>query len=190
MPFQSTGRLWATHPLAPLLTSMLYSSLNRETALIDTLSEVSNPEHLRHVLLTNLPPVPSFVCATAPFQIFLSEEQIDELVRPSPDTIELVCAWLAHQGIRFSSISRTHGGIWLTVTDLRVSQVSMISYLFPEVLHTRVQAVMLTTYISSMEVTVQTPHMRTFGIAPAKTQAASGKPGTISKLTSARIQSA
>ena len=126
------------------------------------------------------------------YRAFLSKKQVDEFVRPSPDTVELACAWLAHNGIRSSSISRTHGGTWLTVTDLRVSQASQllgasyqlyrhmktnetiirtVGYSLPEVLHRHVQTVMPTTYFSSMEVTVQTPHRRTFGPAPAQMQA-------------------
>ena len=42
---------------------------NREGALIDTLYEVSNPEHPRHVVFTTPPLATSFMCA-APFQIW------------------------------------------------------------------------------------------------------------------------
>ena len=41
-----------------------------DAALTDALSEISNPNHPRHVLLiTNPPPVHLFICAAAPFQI-------------------------------------------------------------------------------------------------------------------------
>ena len=42
---------------------------DQETALINAVSEISNPNHSRHVLLTIPPPEPLFTCTTAPFQI-------------------------------------------------------------------------------------------------------------------------
>ena len=42
---------------------------DRESALINAVSEISNPEHSRHVLLTIPLPAPSFICTVAPFQI-------------------------------------------------------------------------------------------------------------------------
>ena len=134
------------------------------------------------------------------YRAFLSKEQVNELLRPSPDTVELVSAWLLHNGIPSSSISMTHGGTWLTVSDLRVTQASQllgasyqlyrnmkanetiirtVGYSLPEVLHRHVQIVMPTTHFFSMEMTVQTPHRRIFGPAPAEAPAASGKPGTV-----------
>ena len=134
------------------------------------------------------------------YRAFLSKEQVDELVRPSPDTIELVCTWLVHNGIRSSSISRTHGGTWLTVTDVHVSHASQllgtsyqlyrnirtnetiirtVGYSLPEVLHRHVQTVMPTTCFSSMEVTVQTPHRRSFGPSPSQIQGTSGMLGNV-----------
>ena len=41
----------------------------RETALIDAVSEISNPKHSRRVILTIPPLAPLFTCAVAPFQI-------------------------------------------------------------------------------------------------------------------------
>ena len=49
--------------------------------------------------------------------------------------------------------------------------IRTVGYSLPEVLHRHVQTVMPTTSFSSMEVTVQTPHRRTFGPAPAQMQA-------------------
>ena len=53
-------------------TINLYISVKpeRENALIDALTEVSNPSHLRHVLLTAPPPVLLFTCAVSPLQIW------------------------------------------------------------------------------------------------------------------------
>ena len=77
---------------------------DQENALIDTPSEVSNPEASKacsplhssaHALFT----------LTGPFQIgaYLSKEQVAELVSPPPDTVDLVRAWFVHHGIRPSS---------------------------------------------------------------------------------------
>jgi tripeptidyl-peptidase-1 len=57
---------------------------------------------------------------------FLSAEQVAEIVRPNPDTLELIHAWLEYHGIRSSSISTTHGGGWLTVADMLVSQANKL----------------------------------------------------------------
>ena len=174
---------------------------DRESALIEAVSEISDPKHSRHVL-TIPPPAPySHVpLLRSRYRAFLSKEQVDELVRPSPETVELVSAWLTHNGIPSSSISKTHRGTWLTVSDLRVTQASQllgasyqlyrnmkmnetiirtVGYSLPEVLHRHVQTVMPATCFSSMEVTVQTPHRRAFGPAPAHMQGASGNPGAV-----------
>ena len=134
------------------------------------------------------------------YRTFLSKEQVDQLARPSPDTVELVSAWLEHNGIRSSSISRTHGGTSLTISDLRVTHASellcasyqlyrnmktnetiirAVGYSPPEVLHRHVQTAMPATCFSSMEVTVQTPQRRSFGPAPAHMQAGSMKLGAV-----------
>ena len=86
------------------------------------------------------------------------------------------------------------------VSDLRVTQASQllgasyqlyrnmktndsiirtVGYSLPEVLHRHVQTVMPATCFSSMEVSVQTPHRRTFGPAPAHMQGASGNPEAV-----------
>jgi hypothetical protein len=59
------------HPPAGT-TIDLYIALkpDRESALIDTIYEVSNPRHPRHVLLTTPPLAPLFMCTVAPFQIW------------------------------------------------------------------------------------------------------------------------
>ena len=124
------------------------------------------------------------------YRVFLSKEQVDEPVRPSPETVELVCAWLAHNGIP-SSISRTHGGTWLMVSDLRVSQacqlidtsyqlyqhiktnetiIRTVGSSLPDVPHTHVQTLMPTTCFSSMKVAVHKEHRRSFGPAPAQAE--------------------
>jgi tripeptidyl-peptidase-1 len=129
---------------------------------------------------------------------YLFKEQVAELVKPHPDTLELVGAWLAHHGIRTSSISTTHGGAWLTVTDVLVSQANQlldasyqlyrnaetndtiirtVGYALPAVLHTHIQTVAPTTYFASMRVMRQTPRMRSFGTTQARAAAAASESG-------------
>ncbi|KAF8266389.1 peptidase S8/S53 domain-containing protein [Lactarius quietus] len=54
----------------------------------------------------------------------LSKEQVAELVAPHDDTLEFVHSWLKHHGVPSSSISRTHGGGWLTITSVPISQAN------------------------------------------------------------------
>ncbi|KAH9010176.1 subtilisin-like protein [Lactarius deliciosus] len=152
---------WETLGCPPAgTTTDLYIALNphQESALIDALYEVSDPKHLR-------------------YGAHLSKEQVAELVRPHPDTIELVTSWLAHHGVRPSSISTTHGGAWLTVSNVLVSQanemlgasyqlyrhakvndtiIRTVGYALPEALHAHIQAVAPTTYFASTRTRRQT----------------------------------
>ncbi|KAH9025403.1 subtilisin-like protein [Lactarius pseudohatsudake] len=162
----------------------LYIALNphQESALIDALYEVSDPKHPRHVHLTPAPLMPSST--------------------PHPDTLELVTSWLAHHGVRPSSISTTHGGAWLTVSNVLVSQanemlgasyqlyrhsevndtiIRTVSYALPDVLHAHIQAVAPTTYFASIRAQRQTPRRRSVDAAAAlaEAEAASGKPVTM-----------
>ncbi|KAH9020169.1 subtilisin-like protein [Lactarius pseudohatsudake] len=162
----------------------LYIALNphQENTLIDALYEVSDPKHPRHVHLTAVPLTPSFT--------------------PHPDTLELVTSWLTHHGVRPSSISTTHGGAWLTVGNVLVSQanemlgasyqlyrhskvndtiIRTVSYALPEVLHSHIQAVAPTTYFASTRTPRQTSHRRSVEAEAAleEAEAASGKPVTV-----------
>ncbi|KAH8984349.1 subtilisin-like protein [Lactarius akahatsu] len=157
----------------------LYIALNprHDIALIDALYEVSDPKHPRHIHLTAAPLMPSFT--------------------PHPDTLELVTTWLAHHGVRPSSISTTHGGAWLTVSNVLVSQanemlgasyqlyrhakvndtiIRTVSYALPEVLHSHIQAVAPTTYFASTRTLRQTSRRRSVEAEAAEAEAASGKP--------------
>ncbi|KAH8980738.1 subtilisin-like protein [Lactarius hatsudake] len=159
----------------------LYIALNprHENALIDALYEVSDPKHPRHVHLTAAPLTPSFT-----------------------DTLEFVTSWLAHHGVRRSSISTTHGGAWLTVSNVLVSQankmlgasyqlyrhakvndtiIRTVSYALPEVLHAHIQAVAPTTYFASPRTLRQTTRGRSVEAAAAlaEAEATSGKPVTV-----------
>ncbi|KAH9172007.1 hypothetical protein EDB89DRAFT_2243082 [Lactarius sanguifluus] len=94
----------------------------------------------------------------------LSKEQVAELVAPSLDTLELVNSWLKHHGVSPTSISRTHGGGWLTVSSVPVSRANeMLGVLywhagtndnFPHVLYAHVQTIapMTRTHFASMPV--------------------------------------
>ncbi|KAH8995547.1 subtilisin-like protein [Lactarius hatsudake] len=175
-------------------TINLYIALNphQESALIDALYEVSDPKHPRH----RMPLLHSRYGA------HLSKEQVAELVRPHPDTLELVTSWLAHHGVRPSSISTTHGGAWLTVSNVHLSRanemlgasyqlyrhakvndtiIRTVSYSLPDVLHAHIQAVAPTTYFASTRTQRQTPLRRSVGAAAAlaEAEAASGEPVTV-----------
>ncbi|KAH9020558.1 subtilisin-like protein [Lactarius deliciosus] len=163
----------------------LYISLNprHDNALIDALYEVSDPKHPR-------------------YGAHLSKEQVAELVRPHPDTLELVTSWLAHHGVRSSSISTTHGGAWLTVSNVLVSQandmlgasyqlyrhakandtiIRTVSYALPDVLRAHIQAVAPTTYFASARTLRQTSRRRSVEAAASleEADAASGNPVTV-----------
>ena len=101
----------------------------------------------------------------------LSQEHVAQLVAPHQDTLELVHSWLRNHDVPSSSISMTHGGRWLTLTGVPVSQANellgasyqlyrhtgtndtailrTIGYSLPEVLHAHVQTVVPTTYFST-----------------------------------------
>ncbi|KAH8981888.1 peptidase S8/S53 domain-containing protein [Lactarius akahatsu] len=101
-----------------------------------------------------------------------------------------------------SSISTTHGGAWLTVSNVLVSQanemlgasyqlyrhaklndtiIRTVSYALPEVLHAHIQAVAPTTYFASTRTLRQTSRRRSVEAAAAlaEAEAASGKPVTV-----------
>lgn len=102
---------------------------------------------------------------------------------PHEGTLELVHSWLEHHGVPASSISRTHGGGWLTITSVPVSQADKllcasyqlykhtganeteailrtVSYALPEALHPHVQTVAPTTYFASSRTLMQAPRKR------------------------------
>ena len=117
--------------------------------------------------------------------------------QPASRTLELVCAWHVHHGIRSSSVSTMHGGSWLTVTKVLVFQANQFfvasyqihrnlktkaviirtaSYALPAVLYTCIRTVAPTTYFpSTWGLMRQTIRKRSFGAAPAQAQAVSGK---------------
>ncbi|KAH9011591.1 peptidase S8/S53 domain-containing protein [Lactarius pseudohatsudake] len=144
---------WETLGPPPLGTTIdLYIALQprRDSALIDALHEVSTPGHPK-------------------YGAHLSKEQVAELIAPRQDTLKLVHSWLEHHRVPSSSISTSHGGSWLTITGVPVSQADellsasyqlyrhtgenatevilrTVSYSLPAVLHGHVQTVAPTTY--------------------------------------------
>ncbi|KAH9167723.1 hypothetical protein EDB89DRAFT_2207094 [Lactarius sanguifluus] len=122
---------------------------------------------LRIVLSTSSPPTPAHIRThvfNCRYGEHLSKEQVAELVAPSLDTLELVNSWLKHHGVSPTSISRTHGGGWLTVSSVPVSRANeMLGVLywhagtndnFPHVLYAHVQTIapMTRTHFASMPV--------------------------------------
>ncbi|KAH9060148.1 subtilisin-like protein [Lactarius vividus] len=131
-----------------------------ENALIDALYEVSDPKSPK-------------------YGAHLSKEEVAQLVAPHPETLELVNSWLEHHGVPSSAISMTHGGSWLRLTGVPVSQANellgasyrlyrptgtndtiilrTVGYALPAVLHTHVETVVPTTYFASTRNRRQTP---------------------------------
>ncbi|KAH8980541.1 subtilisin-like protein [Lactarius akahatsu] len=115
----------------------------------------------------------------------LSKEQVAQLVAPHPDTLELIKSWLGHHSVPSLSISTTHGGSWLKLTGIPVSQANellgasyqvyrrigtndstilrTVGYGLPSVLHSHVQTVIPTTYFASTGTLRQIPQRRTVG---------------------------
>ncbi|KAF8260343.1 peptidase S8/S53 domain-containing protein [Lactarius quietus] len=136
-----------------------------ENALIDALYEVSTPGHPK-------------------YGAHLSKEQVAQLVAPHRDTLDLVNSWLKYHGIPHSTISVSHGGGWLTVASVPVSQANEMlgasyqlyrqsgtndtsilrtdSYTLPAVLHKHVRTVVPTTYFASMDTQWQSSQRRSF----------------------------
>ncbi|KAF8491624.1 subtilisin-like protein [Russula emetica] len=124
---------------------------HRESALIDALYEVSDPNHSK-------------------YGAHLSKEQVAELVAPHPDSLELVGSWFEHHEVPSSAVSITHGGGWLTIKKLPLTKantllgasyqtyrhtetnetvIRTVGYSLPAALHEHVQTVAPTTYFES-----------------------------------------
>ena len=129
----------------------------------------------------------------------LSKEQVAELVAPHQDTLDFVHSWLEHHGVPSSSISTSHGGGWLTITGVPVSQADellcasyqlyrhtgmnetetilrTVSYALPAALHEHVQTVAPTTYFASPRTLLQTPRNLSSEEVAAMVNTTSGEP--------------
>ncbi|KAH9026412.1 subtilisin-like protein [Lactarius hengduanensis] len=156
---------WETlgHPAAGT-TVDLHIALQpqRKNAVVDALYDVSSPRSPK-------------------YGAHLSREQLADIVAPHPHTLTLVNSWLKHHGVHPSSVSRSHGGGWLTVADVPMSQannilsasyqlyryaktnetvIRTISYGLPVELHSHVKTVAPTTYFSSPRMLQHTPRLR------------------------------
>src|SRR6266702_3577994 len=156
---------------------------HNENALIDALYKVSDPRSPKYVLSNTLPRT---MYSRVPllrrrYGAHMSKEQVAQLVAPHPDTLELIYSWLEHHDVPSSSISTTHGGSWLTLTGVPVTQANKllgasyqlyrptgtndtailrtIGYALPAVLHAHVETVVPTTTFSSTRTLRQTPLM-------------------------------
>ncbi|KAI9436599.1 subtilisin-like protein [Lactarius indigo] len=147
----------------------------RKNAVVDTLYEVSFPRSPK-------------------YGAHLSKEQLADLVEPHPNTLTLVNSWLKHHGVHPSSVSRSHGGGWLTVTNVPVSQANdllsasyqlyrhaetndtvlrTISYGFPAELHSHIKTIAPTTYFSSPRMLRHATSLRRAGTMATTTKEAS-----------------
>jgi tripeptidyl-peptidase-1 len=167
---------WVTMGHPPDGTTIdLYIALkpDRENALIDAPQEVSQPKHPKRVIFT-IPSVRGLLMRAAScfrYGAHLTKEQVAQLVAPHPDTLKLVSSWLRYNGVPPSTVSTTHGGGWLTVTGMPVSQANKllgasyelyyhpgtdetilrtVGYALPEALHIHVQTIAPTTAFTSM----------------------------------------
>ncbi|KAI9452793.1 subtilisin-like protein [Lactarius psammicola] len=164
-----------------------------ENALINALYQVSEPGNQRH----NLFATPLLGAPVLIYGKHLSKEQVAELVAPHPDTLELINSWLEHHAVSSSSISMTHGGSWLTVSGVPVSQANellgasyqlyrhtqvnetilrTVRYALPATLHAHVQTVAPTTHFASARMLQQMPRSHSGGAAVSPSEAAPGEP--------------
>ena len=100
----------------------------------------------------------------------LSKEEVEALVAPHPNTVDIVNEWLSVHRNDLTSVQRVNGGSWLTIpisvgqasrmlnTTYNVYQhldskdyiVRAISYSLPGVLHPHIDVVSPTTYFGTM----------------------------------------
>ncbi|KAH9024936.1 subtilisin-like protein [Lactarius pseudohatsudake] len=171
-------------PPPPAIAIDLHVALQpkEENVLREALYEVSTPGHPK-------------------YGKHLSKEEVAKLVEPHPDTLELVHSWLAYHGVQSSSISTSHGGSWLTVTDVPVPQANellgasyqlyrlagtndtailrTVGYALPKVLHAHVNTVAPTTFFTSARSLQLTPHGHSARGAGAPGKAASRGPVSV-----------
>ncbi|KAI9435588.1 subtilisin-like protein [Lactarius indigo] len=150
----------------------------RENALIEALYEVSTPGHPK-------------------YGKHLSKGQVSDLVAPHRDTLELINSWFEYHRIPSSSVSTSHGGDWLTLTGVPVSQANALlgasyqlyqhtetedrilrtlSYALPAALHAHVKTVAPTTYFGSPRTQWQRLRKRSGRAAGALAESTSGEP--------------
>ena len=176
----------------------------RPNAMIAALHEVSTPGHPKHVISPLL-----HVCTYSyihgyRYGAHLSKAQVFELVAPHQYTSEIVGSWLKHHGILSSSVSVTHGGNWLTITDVSVSKanellgasyqlyrhaetnetiIRTVGYSLPVALHGHVRTVAPTTFFASPLVLWQTPRKRSRSAGAELVKTTSSEPEPVTALS-------
>jgi len=160
---------WELHGPAPANYSMnmrIGLKQDKLDELISSLYEVSDPAHER-------------------YGAHLSAEEVQALVAPHPDTLELVDSWLTHHDLDPSSAHRSGGKDWVTVrvsvteaermlgTKYSVYHnpktgeyvVRTLNYSLPSLLHGHVDVVSPTTYFGTIH-GMKTTSFRQFDIEP------------------------
>lgn len=146
---------WERHTDAPLdhvLNLKISLKQDKLDDLIGHLYQVSDPTHPR-------------------YGAHLSKEDVDALIAPSSDSVDLVEAWLNHHDVDPSAVQRSSAGDWLSLS-VPVSQaehmlgtkysvffnpststylVRTTSYSLPKAIHSHVNVVAPTTYFGSMK---------------------------------------
>ena len=123
------------------------------------------------------------------YGVHLSKEEVADLVAPHPDAPELVSSWFAHHGVPSSSVSITHGGSWLSLSGVPLTQANALlgasyqlyrhtetnevvlrttGYALPAALHDHVQTIAPTTYFGSPDALQQTSRLMPNGPALPK----------------------
>ncbi|KAF8271222.1 subtilisin-like protein [Lactarius quietus] len=159
-------------PVGTTINLHIFLKPHHENALVDALYEVSTPKHPK-------------------YGAYLAKEQVDELLAPHPDTLELVKLWLKHRSVSTSIISTTQGGSWLTLTGVPVPQANdllgasfqlyqhtetndivlrTVSYALPAALHAHVDTVVPTTYFGSPHVQIKSPRRSNISVTPTKVE--------------------
>ena len=166
-----------------------------ESALVDALSEISNPRHPRHVHLAT--PFARLFTFVDPFQIWRISYKGTSCrsCQPAPRNCRsrpcLACTprhtIFLHLGYPRRLLADGHGRARVPGKPTPRRVISTLlefedeqhdnrhgRYALPAVLHSRIRAVAPTTYFPFTRGVQQTPHVRPFGGAATHAQAASG----------------
>ncbi|KAH9036760.1 subtilisin-like protein [Lactarius deliciosus] len=170
----------------------LYVALKaqRENALIDTLYQVSDPNHPRHVYSAtpSLGHVPRVLLLQRRYGAYLSKEQVSKLVSLPPETLELVNSWLEYHGVPSSSVSMTHGGTTLTLSGVSIIQANALlgaSYQLYRHVETNETVVRTVGYALPAALHGLSPRKRSGGATAGLKKPVSGEPVTTAEYTPA-----
>ncbi|KAH9159751.1 subtilisin-like protein [Lactarius sanguifluus] len=157
----------------------------RENALVEALNEVSDPGHPRNVSSTihSLRMFSRVPLLRYRYGMHLSREQVSDIVAPHPDTVQLVHSWLEHHRVTSSSVSVTHGGSFLTVIAVSVSQANnLLGASYQLYTHTQTNETIVRTLGYSLPVVLHghRPRKRSGMAAAEPGKSPSGEPVTMS----------